>query len=92
MADVAPPIQHSTSQVVHPEVHDHGDSMDIRVDHKYLCMETAGSFVGPVLVKEFMKRFLNIPGRRRKTPRADFSNVLKGTSNADIYQEIKDLP
>ncbi|THG96898.1 hypothetical protein EW026_g5017 [Hermanssonia centrifuga] len=88
MADVAPPIQHSTSQVVHPEIHDHGDPMDIRVDHKYLCMETAGSFVGPVLVKEFMKRFLNIPGRRRKTPRADFSNVLKGTSNADMYDSL----
>ncbi len=90
MANVAPSIQDCIPQVVHPEDHNHGDPMDMRVhkDHKYLCMETAGSFVGPVLAKEFMKRFMNIPGRGRKIPRADFSDVLKGTSNANMYDSL----
>ncbi|PSR76425.1 hypothetical protein PHLCEN_2v8460 [Hermanssonia centrifuga] len=87
MADVAPPTQDSTPQIMHPENHKPTDTRSPK-DHKYLCVETAGSFVGPVFPKEFMKRFMNIPGRRRKIPRANFSNVLRGTSNADMYDSL----
>ncbi len=75
---------------MHPENHTQVDSKDTRFpkDHKYLCMETAGSFVGPVFPGEFMERFMDIPGRRKKIPRADFSNVLRGTSNADMYDSL----
>ncbi|THG93868.1 hypothetical protein EW026_g7482, partial [Hermanssonia centrifuga] len=90
MANIAPPTQGSTPQVMHPENHTQVDSKDTRFpkDHKYLCMETAGSFVGPVFPGEFMERFMDIPGRRKKIPRADFSNVLRGTSNADMYDSL----
>ncbi|THG98998.1 hypothetical protein EW026_g3290 [Hermanssonia centrifuga] len=77
-------------QVVHSEIHNHGDpkGMNIHKNHKHLCIETAGSFVGPVFAKDFMKSFMNIPGRRRKIPRADFSNVLRGTSNVNMYDSL----
>lgn len=90
MADVAAPSHDSTPQVVHPETHKHDDQRDmlVHIDHKDLCMEMAGSFVGPVFVKEFVQKFMNIPGRRRKIPWADFSNVLRGTSNADMYDSL----